>query len=102
MLARNGVHATVIRKLQEDPLPGQERSTIVDKIREQESKGMGSKMSLEEQSVFLGTSRSFAGCMVCPDLLDYVKLEVERDAKLQKALHTAKVEREERRKKDGK
>lgn len=36
VLARNGVKATVIRKLQEEPLPGQEPSTIVDKIRDQD------------------------------------------------------------------
>ncbi len=36
VLARNGVHATVMRKLHEDPLPGQAPSTIVEKIREQD------------------------------------------------------------------
>ena len=36
VLARNGVTATVIRKLNEEPLPGQPRSTIVDKIHEQD------------------------------------------------------------------
>jgi carbamoyl-phosphate synthase large subunit len=36
VLARNGVKATVIRKLNEDPLPGQERSTIVEKIHQQD------------------------------------------------------------------
>ncbi len=36
MLARNGVHATVIRKLNEDPLAGETRSTIVEKIHEQD------------------------------------------------------------------
>ncbi|MCW2768667.1 MAG: carB, partial [Aeromicrobium sp.] len=36
VLARNGVHATVIRKLNEEPLPGQARSTIVEKIHAQD------------------------------------------------------------------
>jgi len=36
VLARNGVKSTVIRKLNEDPLPGQARSTIVDKIHDQD------------------------------------------------------------------
>jgi carbamoyl-phosphate synthase large subunit len=36
VLARNGVKATVIRKLNEEPLPGQERSTIVEKIHQQD------------------------------------------------------------------
>jgi carbamoyl-phosphate synthase large subunit len=36
VLARNGVTATVIRKLNEEPLPGQTRSTIVDKIHDQD------------------------------------------------------------------
>ncbi|KRC63910.1 carbamoyl phosphate synthase large subunit [Aeromicrobium sp. Root236] len=36
VLARNGVTSTVIRKLNEEPLPGQARSTIVDKIHDQD------------------------------------------------------------------
>ena len=36
VLRRNGVKATVIRKLNEEPLPGQERSTIVEKIHAQD------------------------------------------------------------------
>jgi carbamoyl-phosphate synthase large subunit len=36
VLARNGVTATVIRKLNEEPLPGQARSSIVDKIHDQD------------------------------------------------------------------
>ena len=47
------------------------------------------------------TLPSNLACCVHPDF-DYVKVEVERDAKLQKALRTAKEERDERPKKDGK
>jgi len=36
VLARNGVKATVLRKLHEEPLEGQEASTIVEKIHEQD------------------------------------------------------------------
>ncbi|MET0928791.1 MAG: carbamoyl-phosphate synthase large subunit [Aeromicrobium sp.] len=36
VLARNGVKSTVIRKLNEEPLPGQARSTIVEKIHAQD------------------------------------------------------------------
>jgi carbamoyl-phosphate synthase large subunit len=36
VLARNGVKATVIRKLNEEPLDGQARSTIVEKIHDQD------------------------------------------------------------------
>ena len=36
VLARNGVQASVIRKLNEEPLPGESRSTIVEKIHEQD------------------------------------------------------------------
>jgi carbamoyl-phosphate synthase large subunit len=36
VLARNGVKATVIRKLNEEPLEGQARSTIVEKIHDQD------------------------------------------------------------------
>ena len=61
-------------------------------------------MPLEEQTVFAGVSRAFSSVMVCPLLLDHVRGEVERDAKLAKALRSAREERDERRKgkKDGK
>ncbi|MGJ9412170.1 carbamoyl-phosphate synthase large subunit [Aeromicrobium sp. CF4.19] len=36
VLRRNGVHATEIRKLTQEPLDGQEQSTIVDKIHDQD------------------------------------------------------------------
>jgi carbamoyl-phosphate synthase large subunit len=36
VLARNGVKATVIRKLSEEPLPGEARSSIVEKIHAQD------------------------------------------------------------------
>ena len=36
VLRRNGVATTEIRKLAEDPMPGEQRSTIVDKIHDQD------------------------------------------------------------------
>jgi carbamoyl-phosphate synthase large subunit len=35
VLRRNGVNATVLRKLHEEPSPGEERSTVVEKIKQQ-------------------------------------------------------------------
>ena len=55
-----------------------------DKAREQESKSVGGRLSLEEQQTFGGLTRQAATLMVCPDLLDHVKSEVERDANLAK------------------
>ena len=55
-------------------------------------------MSLEEQTVFMRTTRSSSNIMICPALLGYARAEVERDAKLSKALRLAKEEREEQRK----
>ena len=69
-----------------------------DAAREADAKAVGGKMSLEEQTVFLGATRSHSAVMVCPELLSYVREEVERDAKLAKALRTAREERDERRK----
>ena len=69
-----------------------------DMTREADAKAVGGKMSLEEQTVFLGASRAHSSVMVCPTLLAYVREEVERDAKLAKALRTAREERDERRK----
>ena len=58
-----------------------------ERVREKEARTAGSsRLSLEEQSVFSGISRVASNLMICPALLDYVKGEVERNAKLQKAL----------------
>ena len=56
-----------------------------DRIRAAEGRAVGGRMSVEEQSVFLGTTRPFGNIMVCPLLLDHVRTEVEREAKLSKA-----------------
>ena len=67
-----------------------------ERIRERESNTQGSsaRLSLEEQTVFTGMSRAASNLMICPALLDYVKNEIERDAKFQKPLRTAREERE--------
>lgn len=73
-----------------------------DRAREQESKAVGGRMSLEEQQTFGGVTRQAGTLMVCPELLDYVKLEVERDASLAKNLRKAREERELARRQGGK
>ena len=72
-----------------------------DAARDADARAVGGKMSLEEQSVFLGATRAHSGVMVCPELLSYVREEVERDAKLAKALRMAWEERDEKRKGKG-
>ena len=69
-----------------------------DRAREAESLAVGGKMSLEEQTVFSGSTRTHTSVMVCPKLLDHVRVEVERDAKLAKCLRSAREEREEKKK----
>ena len=69
-----------------------------ERAREAESKSYQGKMSLEEQYAFAGTTRASATLMICPDLLDYVRTEVEREAKLAKNLRVAREEREALRK----
>ena len=71
-----------------------------DRVKDAESRAVGGRLSLEEQAVFSGVGRSHSALMVCPDLLDHVRTEVERDAKLAKAMRTAREEREEKRKED--
>ena len=66
----------------------------MERAREQEAKLVGGKLSLEEQSTFGGITRAAATLMVCPDLLEHVKVEVERDAQLAKNLRKAREERE--------
>ncbi|CAK0886194.1 unnamed protein product, partial [Prorocentrum cordatum] len=67
-----------------------------ERAREAESKSYQGKMSLEEQHAFAGTTRASATLMICPELLDYVRTEVEREAKLAKNLRVAREEREGR------
>lgn len=65
-----------------------------DRVRETESRSVGGRMSLEEQSIFAGTARTHSAIMVCPALLEHVRSDVEADAKLAKALRLAREERE--------
>ena len=66
-----------------------------ERIKEKEAKGMGSsRLSLEEQSMFGGLARQASTLMICPTLIDFVRVEVEKEAKLQKALRMAREERE--------
>lgn len=72
-----------------------------EKAREVEAKGAGSRLALEEQQVFGGLTRHASTLMICPELLDYVKSETEREAALSKNLRKAREERELARKKRG-
>ena len=51
-------------------------------------------MIVEEQQTFGGLTRQAGTLMVCPELLDHVKSEVERDANLAKKMRKAREERE--------
>ena len=65
-----------------------------EKAREQESKAVGGRLSLEEQTSFGGVTRQFSTLMVCPELLEHVKFETEKEASLAKNLRKAREERE--------
>ena len=65
-----------------------------EKAKETESRAVGGRLSLEEQQTFGGTTRLASTLMVCPELLEHVKSEVERDASLAKNLRKAREERE--------
>jgi len=68
-----------------------------ERIHDREARAnTGGSMSLEEQSLFGGLTRSATAVMVCPLLIEHVKTEAERDGKLQKALRLAREERESR------
>ena len=47
----------------------------------------------EEAAVFAGTHRDYGEAMVCPELLDYVSKEVERDASIMKQVRKAREEK---------
>ena len=53
---------------------------------------------LDEQAAFSGITRAHTSVMVCPELVDHVRSEVERESKLFKNLRLAREERETRRK----
>ncbi|CAK9052120.1 unnamed protein product [Durusdinium trenchii] len=72
--------------------------SYAEKAREMESKSVGGRLSLEEQTTFGGLTRQFATLMICPDLLEHVKSETEREAQLSKNLRKAREEREAARK----
>ena len=65
-----------------------------ERIKERENKlATGNRLSVEEQGLFGGITR-FASClMICPLLLDFVRAEVEKDARLHKALRLAREEK---------
>ena len=65
-----------------------------EKAREAESKAVGGRLSLEEQTTFGGVTRQYSTLMICPDLLDHVKIETEKEASLAKNLRKAREERE--------
>ena len=73
-----------------------------ERAREAEAKSIGGRFSLEEQQTFGGLTRQASTLMVCPELMDYVKSEVERDASLAKNLRKAREERELSRKQNAK
>ncbi len=65
-----------------------------EKVRDAESRSVGGRLSVEEQQTFGGLTRQAGTLMICPELLDYVKGEVERDASLAKNMRKAREERE--------
>jgi len=73
-----------------------------EKAKEAEAKAVGGRLSLEEQTCFGGVTRQYSTLMICPDLLDHVKLETEKEASLAKNLRKAREERDAARKKKGK
>ena len=49
-----------------------------EKAKEAESKAVGGRLSLEEQTTFGGVTRQYSTLMICRDLLDFVKAETEK------------------------
>ena len=65
-----------------------------ERAKEAESKGVSGRLTAEEQMAFAGSAKQVAGLMVCPRLLEHVRIEVERDASLAKNLRKAREERD--------
>eukprot|EP00959_Pyramimonas_sp_CCMP1952_P304108 6364809-Pyramimonas_sp.AAC.1 len=64
-----------------------------DKAKEQESKDIAGKLTLEEQAAFSGVTRAHAAIMICPELFEHVRAELEREGGLNKNLRLARKER---------
>ena len=69
-----------------------------EKAKDLEAKAVGGRLSLEEQTTFGGITRQYSTLMICPQLLDHVKTETEKEANLAKNLCKAREEREAARK----
>ena len=65
-----------------------------ERARENESRSVGGKLSLEEQYTFGSLVRQAGTLMICPSLLEHVKSEVEKDVQLSKNMRKAREERE--------
>ena len=104
------VMMTLKMSIQIDQLDGNNSATVenlfrrvqtiefgwAERIRERENRAAssGSRLLLEEQAVFGGLTRTASNLMVCPLLVGHVREEVEKEAKLQKALRQSREERE--------
>ncbi|CAK0804389.1 unnamed protein product, partial [Prorocentrum cordatum] len=69
-----------------------------DRLREADSASSKDKMSPEEFAAFSGFSKAGDLLTVAPQLLEYVKTQVEKDAAIMKNIRKAREERELRRK----
>lgn len=57
-------------------------------------KGKDSRIGMyDETAIFLGSHKEFGEIMVCPDVLEYVQKEVEREAGVMKQIRNAREER---------
>ncbi|CAK0910921.1 unnamed protein product [Prorocentrum cordatum] len=65
-----------------------------EKVREREGANQSGKLSIEEQTHFAGSTRISSSLMACPDLLEFVREEVEREAALAKNLRKVREEKE--------
>lgn len=66
--------------------------SYAEKARDMESKAVGGRLSLEEQTAFGGVTRHYSTLMICPELLTHVKEETEKEASLAINLRKARKE----------
>ena len=67
--------------------------SYLEKIRDAESKAVGGgRLTMEEQAIFGGLTRSDSALMIAPALLDHARAEAERSASLAKNLRKAREE----------
>ena len=92
-LANLAAAEDIVRQLQLIEYLYYEASKLETHDGSKKGKGSSRGARADEAAIFAGRNRDFGECMVCPELLDHVAKELERDSSILKQLRKAREER---------